>query len=798
MMEHDRQDQKLKTKYQRAKAIEKEACVESMVLNARIYPNWIHNSRCFWYIRKSRKNSGQSDGLAKEYCLVDAESASCRRAFNHEALAKALSRSANRAVNPDCLPISQVTFEIKSNLVTFSAFNKRWIYNQIQSDCDELRENPDYWLVSPDGRKAVFLRDYNLWVRDLNSSEEWALTKDGVCGNAYGVQPQRVSLTSGLGEFAWGHSMAPQAVWSPDSRKILCCQTDERDVLEFPVTQYVPAGNGPRPDCVHTRYALPGDREIAKYRFLVIDIKDGRILNAQYPDCLDVVMWHPPFAGNRVWWSNNSRYAYFVDVARGAKQARVVEFNTNSGECQILFYEDSSTFIDLNLDFENPASLLPLPESDELIWFSERSGWAHIYLYDLKTGKLKKTITSGDWLVREVLHFDAKHREVFVQIAGRIADRNPYYRELCRVNIDTGNIISVLSDDYDYVVHKRKNGSTLVASLFNLATDDCSGISPDGNYIVSTRSRADKAPVTDLVDRNGSTVLRLESADISGLPQNWQWPEPVKLVAADGVTDIYGLIFRPSDFSPNEHYPVIDWAMNNPFYSFVPSGAFGSDYVYTSAAAYAELGFITVIIDGRGSCYRSKAFHDEAYNQMHTGSNLQDHIAGIRQLSKRYPYLDINRVGIVDTFGGNAPAYGMLSYPDFYKVGAAVSIWDERFLMLGEIYNDEHHMLGSEQSVLCDMAGNLNGKLLLIHGMLDPIYPVSGFLQLIEAFISENKDVDMVVLPNGGHAWNSSNYALRRVWDYLVTHLQDRKPPSQFQLSSGLEYATEKLQSELQ
>lgn len=789
------------SRYRCAEAFEHAGFYDSMVLNAKIYPNWIGSSNCFWYVKKYRESGNSSGEICKEFRLIDAGSGSRRRAFDHCLLAQALSLSTARQVSPYKLPISNLKLDLVSCFVTFTAFNKRWKFDPSSKTCDEIAVSDPYWLVSPDRKKAAFLRDYNLWIRDISSGEEHPLTRDGKRYYAYALQPERTSLTGGFGEFALGQSAIVEALWSPNSDRLLTIQTDEREVRSFPVTQYIPPDGSVRPRCVQTKYALPGDKHIPSFQFLSINIETGEICRANYPNVLDSVIWHVPFAGNRVWWSSDSRNAYFVDITRGQKQARVVEFNTQTGATRVLFKEISETFIDLNLDFENPASLIPLPRTNELIWFSERSGWAQLYLYDLSTGVLKNRITHGDWVVREVLHFDPEKREVFIQIAGRVEDRNPYYRELCRVNVDTSEMVILATGCHDYVVHKANNRQTNLAIGLNLATNECSGVSPDGNYIVITRTRVDEIPVTELIDRFGDTVLTVETAEVSGLPSGWRWPEPVKVLAADGKTDIYGVVFRPTDFSPEKQYPIIDWAMTNPFYSYVPHGAFGNDsesgYSYWSAQAFAELGFVTVIFDGRGSCYRSKAFHNESYGKIHKGNNLEDHISGIRQLAERYPYIDIQRVGVTDTCGSNGPVYGMLAYPDFYKVGATVSIWDVRMLAQAEIYQGLKTETGYQEAVLGNLAGNLVGNLLIIQCMMDPFFTFSGALQLVDALIRKNKIFDMVILPNGVHAWSGSHYALRRIWDYLVCNLHGINPP-EFQLCSGLEFAMEKLHLEME
>lgn len=797
---NDTDDKAIISRYRRAESFEHEMCVESMVLNAQIYPHWIEDSHYFWYVRKCRKDDQKSGVATKEYRVFDADTGANLEAFNHESFACALAQVAKRKVEPDNLPITQLALQLSPREASFAAFGKCWRYYESSGVCKEVPTNPLSWLISPDGKKAVFLRDYNLWIRNIEAGTEKALTEDGERYFAYGVQPERMSLSAGLGSASWVNSATPEALWSDDSTRLFTVKVDERKVLSLPLTQYVAKDKSVRPKSINTRYALPRDENIAEYRMLSIDVESMDICEAQYPPVQDAVLYAGLFTGNRAWWSKTCSEAYFIDMERGQQEVRLISFDTNSGVCRELFKECSATHIDLSLEFERPALLLPLPKTNELIWFSERSGWAHLYLYDLITGELKRPITAGSWMVRDILFFNAERRELLIQIAGRIEGRDPYYREICRVNIDSGAITTIASGDYDCLVCKPTYANVGCAIEFGKATSQCSGISAFGEYIVLARTRADEPPITELIDVEGNYLFTIEDTDLSGLPDGWQWPEPVKIVAADGKTDIYGLVFRPSNFSPDKQYPVLNWAFNNPFYAIVPKGAFGCDilggFAYYSAQAYAELGFITVMIDGRGSCYRSKEFHDHSYGMTHIGSDLNDHVTGINQLAERYSYIDIDRVGIADVGGSNAPVYGLLAFPEFYKVGAVCSVWDPRLLNSAETYQGMLPDADYDQSVLENMAGNLKGKLLLMHGMLDPYFHVSGFFRLVAALIDQNKDFDLVVLPNGGHSWDSNHYGLRRIWDYLVQNLQGIRPPSDFRLSNGFEYALDKIRKE--
>ena len=793
-MIQDNTQHPLSERYQRAEALEQASFTETLVKNAVIYPNWIGNSHCFWYQRSSSKG--------KQFRVVNASETTNYPVFDHALLASALSTQVKQRVDENHLPISELNIEFLDESVEspsighieFSAFDRRWVYDSNTETCREIPTLPTYCLPSPDGKKAVFLRDSNLWLRETSSGEERALTLDGKRHYAYGTVPERVNLVGGLADS--DSPRLPEAIWSPDSKTLLTMRTDERQVLSLPVMLYAADDGDVHPRIIQSKYALPGDEHIARYHMLAIEVDTGQVCEADRPHMADAVLWASPFSGKRAWWSSDSELAYFVDMSRGQTRAQVVAFNTRSGVTRVLFSETADSYIDLNLDFESPASMLPLPDTNELIWFSERSGWAHLYLYDLETGAIKNTITTGEWLVREALYFDAKRREVFFQAAGRVEGRDPYYREVCRANVDTGEISTLASSDEDYVVYKPGNVSVYAMTPFCWgATAESAGVSNNGDHFVTTRTRLDQAPVTELRDRNGVVVMVLETADISGLPKWWQWPEPVKLLAADGKTDIHGLVFKPADFSAEKRYPVLDVAFTNPFYSYVAKGAFSNDPMgnigYMPAAAYAQLGFVVVMIDGRGSCHRDKAFHDTSYGQLHKGNDLADHVAGIRQLAERNSYMDLERVGIVDINGSNAPIYGLTAFPDFYKVGAVCSTWDARLLTHSETYQGLLPEANYEQSVLCNRIDQLEGKLLLIHGMLDQFYHPSGAFRLIDALVKANKVFDLVMLPNGGHAWDTNHYALRRMWDFLVQHLQGIEPPPHCSLSNGIEFAME-------
>lgn len=761
---HTFDDESILARYQRAEAWEQQYLTDSMVLHAKVFPHWINDTHCFWYARINKNTT--------EYRRVDAKAATNVVAFDHKQLSMALANVTDEPILDTALPISNLT--ISDVYMCFDAFGKSWRFNDSSFELTEIDISLAHLargLVSPDGKKTVFLQDHNLWLHDFESGSERALTTDGTQYNAYAIQPESRDLVGGL-DGTPESPISPEALWSPNSKFLFTVQLDERRVDTLPSILYVPQDGSLRPKVKECKYALPGDKHLAEYRFLILDVETGGEVDADYAPVEDTFIWHGVFSGNRAWWSGDSKKAYFLDMARGQKSVRVVEMLAGSGKTRVLFEEKSDTYLEIGHNFEAPTVLIPVQDTDELIWFSQRSGFAHLYLYDLKTGELKNAITSGEWSIRDAIYFNATRREVFVQIMGRVAERDFYYREIARVNVDSGETTLLASSNHDYDIYNGYGG--------------LGGLAPSGDYFVSTHSRIDTAPITDLRDRNGDVILILETADLSALPTNWQWPEPIKTVAADGKTPIYGAVFRPKDFDPKKSYPVLDYCHSNSFGAAVPKQAF-SGGSFEISAAFAELGMIVVRMDGRGTSYRDKAFRDYGYDNFLENGGIVDRVAGIQQLAERYPYMDLDRVGIIDYDGSNAGVIGLLAFPDFYHVGVASSLYDPRLVKQGEIYMGLTTEEKRDQAVIWgDAINNLKGKLLIINGLRDRFFHPSAVFQLTDALCKANKDFEHLVQPNGGHAWRILN-GRRRMWDFLVKHLLGLNPPSDFNLVTGLE-----------
>lgn len=775
----------LEAGYQRAQTLLQGVWNRNIAFNTTLIPHWIADSQHFWYEREFREG--------REFRLVDAEARSNELAFDHHALAQALAESAGQEVDAKDLPISKIEMTVSPRTLQFFAFGKWWRFDAQANRCTEVERLPDQWLVSPNGKSAAFIRDDNLWIKDLASGDEKALTNDGHSFYSYASIPS-----------AWGQKInltgRPEALWSSDSKRLLTLQMDRREVEPFPVIKHLPADDSVRPQSIDPkrRVAFPGDRHVDEYRVVSIDAGTGRLQAANFRPCPVFRNANGFVSVGNAWWSDDNRHAYFIDLERGDRVARLVAFDTQTGATRIVIEEESpTTCFKLHLDSHSPTLIRPLADSNEVLWYSERSGWAHLYVYDLQTGELKRQLTSGDWLVRDVLHYNSARRELLIQTAGRVEGRNPYLRDICRINIDSGELTPLAASDDEYIVFDPRSE---MAGNLSMCRDlwGAGGISHNADYMVTTRTQVNAAPVSVLLDRNGEQLMELETADVSGLPEGWQWPEPVKTLAADGKTDIYGTIFRPSDFSPDKSYPVLDISWNHEEGCHYLAGAFTNTslggYFYLRAAAFAELGFIVVYIFGRGTSSRHRAFSDNMTPWLPASVNQQDRIAGIKQLAQQYPYMDLNRIGAGGSFmSTTVAASGLLGNPEFYKVGVSdCAVLDYRInpAFFGEAYAGETPT-PEQKGQIHEFAHQLKGKLLLMHGMMDTSCPIAGTLRLIEALRAANKDFDMLVLPNDGHSMSS--YAIRRSWDYLCQHLLGVTPPREFHLTTSIDKMLEEM-----
>ena len=752
---------------------------DPLAYNTTVYPIWLSDSDIFCYRRDS------ISGV--EFRVIDPETGSNEIAFDHRALASALAKASGHGVAPDRLPIVLIECMPACASLVFHAFRSTWRYDAIKEVCTEIEEIDDT-VTSPDAGKTAFLRDHNLWIRDNQTGEEWELTSDGSERLAYGAVSR-----------AWGHANikeTPQILWSPNSDLVFTIIRDTREVERLPVMHYLP-DDGVRPKVSTVPVAYPEDLHRETLIVAVIDVATGE---RRDPGGLSVGATRNGFGffdQMLGWWSRDGAFVFYVDVDRFYKTVRVIMVDLRNGVCNTILEEQSETHLNLMLNQDEISQFLPLADTNELIWFSERTGWGHYYLYDLDTGQLKCALTAGNWIARRIVRFVPQTRELFLQAAGRHANRDPYYRELLRVNIDSGETVTVASFDGDF--NALPAGGDLAATVFHALSgydptkNSCAhissycGVSPSGSYAVGTLSRADTVPTTFVLDRHGRAVMDIEEADIQQLSKDWIWPEPVDALAADNVTKVYGLLYKPPGFDPNKRFSVILQTFCQPETPIVPKGSFTNGHLaafwFYQGLALAELGFVVLQLDGRGSPLRDKAFFDHCYGQMECASDISDQVHAVKELAKCRPFMDLNRVGLDAHASGGSGIWGMFKHPEFFKAGVAAMLHDQDNIsaaMQGDKYNGAVSE-DSKMTTVSSLADALEGNLLLLVALLDTTSAPAASFRLAKALERANKRFDMYVDPTLGHG--ISHEFTRRTWDFFVTHLLGETPPRDFDLS---------------
>lgn len=724
--------------------------VNPLVYRGAVRPNWLDDDR-FWY------RNAIPEGA--EYILVDPARRTRARAFDHERLAAALSAASGKMLEPFGLEIRALEFARNGRALTVETPEGRFTCELPAYRCESAprrrREAPRNAVVSPDGRLAAFIRDHNLWMVDLETGAETQLTADGVKDFGY--------ATNNAG---WTRSDRPVLLWSPDSRKIATFQHDARGVGEM----YLVTTNVGHPRLDAWKYPLPEDTVIFRIHRVVIhvDAPGGpKVVRLQMPpDPHRSTVCDHVYCGGRwadVQWSDDGSRLFFVSVSRDHKHVTLREANPETGEVRDVLEETLEPFFESGY---NDFNWRVLPETNEVIWYSRRDDWGHLYLYDLRTGRLKNRVTSGAWNVLRIVRLDPRSRTIWFLGNGR-EKGDPYFQYLYSVRMDGSRLRLLTPDSANHEVD----------------------FSPSGRYVVDVRSTPDTPPVSVLRDASDGRVrLTLEEADISRLlAMGWQPPIPFTVKARDGVTDLYGLMYRPTNFDPSKKYPIINNIYPGPQTGSVGSRSFSP--ARGDAQALAELGFIVIKLDAMGTPMRSHSFHAAYYGNM--GDNgLPDQVAGMRQLAERYPWIDLDRAGIYGHSGGGfASARAILAYPDFFKVAVAQAgnhdnrnyedDWGEKWQGLLETRPDGTTNYDNQANQL--LAENLKGKLLIAHGTLDDNVPPYGTLLLVDALIAANKDFDMIMFPNRRHGFGNEPYMMRRRWDYFVRHLLGAEPPAEYE-----------------
>jgi dipeptidyl-peptidase 4 len=567
----------------------------------------------------------------------------------------------------------------------------------------------------------LVIRNADVFFRDMETGLEVALTSDGT----------------------EEHGFHGPIFFSPDRKRAVVMKTRAGDSRTVHYVESAP------PDRLQPRlhaydYLKPGDRvPISKPH--LFDLEARREIPIS-----DELFANPYFLGQVRWVPDSSRFTFFYNQ-RGHQVVRVIVVDAETGIADALVDETTETFV----DYSQKSTLHFLDATDELIWASERDGWNHLYLYDTKTGRVKNPITTGEWVVRGIDHVDEEKRWIRFRAMGIDRNQDPYHVHHCRIDFDGGNLVRLTEGDGTHTIE----------------------LSPDGTFLVDTWSRADLAPVVEVRrTADGAFVHELGRADMSKL-RDTGWRPPQRFVAKgrDGETDIWGLIRRPSNYDPHRRYPVIEYIYAGPHGQHVPK----SFRRVCTQDEIAELGFIVVQIDGMGTNWRSRAFHDVCWENL-GDAGFPDRMLWIQAAARDDPSMDLSRVGIYGgSAGGQNALRALLAHPGFYHVAAAdCGCHDNR---MDKIWWNEAWMgwpIGPhyEEQSNVTQAHRLEGKLLLFVGAMDENVDPASTMQVVDALIRADKDFDLVVTPSAGHGSAESAYGKRRRRDFFVRHLLGVEP----------------------
>ena len=728
--------------------------VAPLVTGGTVQASWLPDDR-FYY--QSITATGP------QWMLVDPAKRTRTPLFDPAAMAATLGTAAGTPVDARTLSTRRVEVATDAQHVTIDVGNGRRYTCDVKSTACAAATDPatvtraggrrnretGNAVTSPDGKRAAFIHDWNLWVRDVATGKETQLTTDGTLNNGY--------ATDNAG---WQHSDRAILLWSPDSRRIATQQQDERNVGEM----YLVDTRVGHSRLSQWKYPLPGDSVVAMISRVIIDVDGGKVVRLQTPPDYHRAMLGDDLSMDDLSWSPDASRLAYVSTSRDHKSATVHVADATTGAVRTVFTESSPT------QFESLAGWRVLWPANEIVWSSERDDWGQLYLYDLTTGALKQKITTGEGPVQGIVRLDESGRSLVVEALGRTKGEDPYFRHYYRVAVDGRGWTALTPESGDHTIQP----------------------SPSGKYFVDSYSRPDVPPTVVLRSTSGAVVMPLEKADISRLvASGWKAPIPIVTKAQDGRTDLYGLMFRPTNFDASRKYPII----NNP-YPGPQSGSVGSrsfSAARSDRQALAELGFVVITVDGRGTPGRSKSFHDAYYGAMGRDNTIPDQVAAMRELGTRYSWVDTTRAGIYGHSGGGfITADAMFRFPDFFKAGIAESgnhdqrnyedDWGERYqgLLVKNGSALDNYDIEANQT----LAKNLKGHLLLAHGTMDDNVPPSNTELVVDALIKANKDFDLLLIPNVAHGYGAaSNYMTRRRWDYFVRYLLNAEPPKEYEIT---------------
>ncbi len=725
-----------KDDYARAVSFMSSNLVNKKIYNANVPYSWFGDSTGVSYQLQEKDK--------KSFYKLDWKKMKQEPLFDHERLSKLLSDSLKRQIKPTDLPVSIARYADKTH-IDLNVEGREYSLDLSNYTLTRKKrpENNRMEQKSPDGQWIAYTKNYNLFIKNTTSGEVKQLSSDGLKNYEYATY-------YGWGELIEGENgERPQhfsVSWSPDSKWIQAYICDLRKgekmyLLDWSIDTLF------KPKLLSYYRGSPGDTDMVYMTPVYFNITTGEEIRKDEFRNVNAASCE---------WGKEPGIAYIERQVRGYQQLDIFRFEPASKKQELIYTETSKT----NIDNFNSGQL---DDPSRMVLISERSGWRQIYLLNTKDKSLKP-VTTGDFYVNDIIDVDEKAQTIFFTASGREPGRNPYYQHLYRVKMD-GTALTLLTPEN--------------------ANHDIS-VAPGGKYFIDNISTLDKAPVFYLRDgKTGKQLFTIAQADIAGLQaMNFPLPEAFSTTGRDGVTTIYGAIWKPSNFDPNKKYPVIDQTYTGPHTYMFPRNFMTG--IARSNQALAELGFIVVAVDGLGTANRSKAFHNVSYKNM--GKNLTDHVIAIKDLGKRYSWVDTTRVGIFGhSAGGYDAGHAVLEFPDFYKVSVASSAdhdfrmekdwWPEMYM--GWPVDSSYHQVSN-----ITMAGNLKGKLLIVHGGIDENVNPSATFKLAEALVKADKEFDMLILPSQHHGYvgKYNDYFTKKKWNYFVEHLLGQKPIWEFPL----------------
>ncbi len=728
--------------------------MQKMVGSTTVNPRWIEDTDTFWYTYES------SEG--KNWYFVDAPKGTQRLLFDQEEMASQLSETFSRSFNAKDLDLKDFEYDTDKNLFTFHVDSINFTYNLngnrlVKGDSLSEEKEENWATYSPDSTWIAFAKNHNLYVMkaDDPDSVEHQLTENGEKWFSY--QANDSDTTS-------DKRLRSRANWFEDSQKFWVKRQDKRKVPELWVINSLKK----RPELETYKYPMPGEEEMY--------VDEIRVFNPQTKDnvLLDTDKWEDQALGgayfNRggIFETYRSDYLYILRRDRMWQKIDVLKANTSTGETEVLFSEESKPYFNTRF-----ARLAIIDEGKEYIWWSERTGWGQLYRYDAE-GNLKNRVTTGAFVVGDIERIDTTAQTIYFTGYGREKGQNPYYENLYSVKFNGKSFKHLTPEDANHAINA----------------------SQEGNYFVDNYSRVDLPTISVLRDGTGKIITRLQEANISKMKeQGWQAPESFKVKAADGATDIYGVMWKPFDFDSTKKYPIISYVYPGPQVEPFPAN-FTVSGSRARPTTLAQVGFVVIAMGQRGgSPLRNKYYHNYGYGDMRDYP-LADNKYGIEQLAARHSFIDASRVGIYGHSGGGfMSTAALLTYPEFYDVAVSsagnhdnnvYNVW------WSEVHNgvkekrktvtkmNEDSVEVKEEVITFDapietnaaLAKNLQGKLLLVHGDMDNNVHPANTIRLADALIKAGKRFDMMILPGRRHGFGPYQpYFNRMTWYYFAEHL---------------------------